>query len=58
MAGIRDLDSGKIYIGQEIPKLDRAVDTLNGDKPYDGTLQLQVQRLLVDTQQMQQGCSM
>ena len=38
MAGIRDLDSGKIYIGQEIPKLDRAVDTLNGDKPYDGTL--------------------
>ncbi len=38
MAGIRDLDSGKIYIGQETPKLDRAVDTLNGDKPYDGTL--------------------
>jgi len=38
MAGIRDLDSGKIYIGQEIPKLDRSVDTLNGDKPYDGTL--------------------
>ena len=38
MAGIRDIDSGKIYIGQETPKLDRAVETLNGDKPYDGTL--------------------
>ena len=38
MAGIRDIDSGKIYIGQEIPKLDKSVDTLNGDKPYNGTL--------------------
>ena len=38
MAGIRDIDSGKIYIGQETPKLDRSVETLNGDKPYDGTL--------------------
>ena len=39
MAGIRDIESGKIYIGVEEPaKLDQAVETLNGDKPYDGTL--------------------
>ena len=34
MAGIRDIESGKIYIGVEEPaKLDQAVETLNGDKP-------------------------
>jgi len=39
MAGLRDLDSGKIYIGPEEPrKLDRSVETKNGDKPFDGTL--------------------
>ena len=39
MAGIRDIESGKIYIGVEEPaKLDQAAETLNGDKPYDGTL--------------------
>ena len=39
MAGIRDIDSGKVYIGQEEPqKLDQSDQTLNGDKPYDGTL--------------------
>tara|TARA_B100001057_G_scaffold252163_1_gene252414 strand:+ start:1618 stop:2430 length:813 start_codon:yes stop_codon:yes gene_type:complete len=39
MAGLRDLDSGKIYIGPEEPKkLDKSVETKNGDKPYDGTL--------------------
>ena len=39
MTGIRDIESGKIYIGVEEPaKLDQAVETLNGDKPYDGTL--------------------
>ena len=38
MAGIRDIDSGKIYIGPEDPKDDRSKSTLNGDKEYDGTL--------------------
>ena len=39
MAGLRDLDSGKIYIGPEEPKkLDKSVETKNGDKPFDGTL--------------------
>ena len=39
MTGIRDIESGKIYIGIEEPaKLDQAVETLNGDRPYDGTL--------------------
>ena len=38
MAGIRDLDSGKVYIGPEDPKLDQSTDTLNGDKPFEGTL--------------------
>ena len=38
MAGIRDLDSGKVYIGQEEPRLDQSTETLNGDKPYEGTL--------------------
>ena len=38
MAGIRDIDSGKIYIGQETPKLDKSTETLNGDKPFEGTL--------------------
>ena len=39
MAGLRDLDSGKIYIGPEEPKkLDKSVKTKNGDKPFDGTL--------------------
>ena len=38
MAGIRNLDSGKIYIGPEGPKDDRSKTTLNGDKEYEGTL--------------------
>ena len=38
MAGIRNLDSGKIYIGPEDPKDDRSKTTLNGDKEYEGTL--------------------
>ncbi len=39
MAGIRDIESGKIYIGKEQPaKLDQSDETLNGDEPYDGTL--------------------
>ena len=39
MAGIRDIESGKIYIGKEQPaKLDQSDETLNGDAPYDGTL--------------------
>ena len=39
MAGIRDIETGKVYIGKEQPaKLDQAVETLNGDEPYDGTL--------------------
>ncbi len=39
MAGIRDIESGKVYIGVEEPaKLDQSDETLNGDKPYDGTL--------------------
>ena len=39
MAGFRDIEAGKIYIGIEEPaKLDQAVETLNGDKPFDGTL--------------------
>ena len=38
MAGIRDLDSGKVYIGQEEPRLDQSTETLNGDKPFEGTL--------------------
>ena len=38
MAGIRDLDSGKVYIGPEDPKLDQSKETLNGDKPFEGTL--------------------
>tara|TARA_B100000927_G_scaffold192488_1_gene155205 strand:+ start:285 stop:1118 length:834 start_codon:yes stop_codon:yes gene_type:complete len=39
MAELRDLDSGKIYIGPVEPKKeDRSLDTLNGGKPYDGTL--------------------
>jgi len=38
VAGIRDLDSGKVYIGPEDPKLDKSIDTLNGDKPFEGTL--------------------
>ena len=38
MAQIRDLDAGKIYIGQENPKLDRSLETLDGDKEYEGTL--------------------
>ena len=38
MAGIRDLDSGKVYIGPEDPKDDRSKTTLNGDKQYEGTL--------------------
>ena len=37
MAGIRNLDSGKIYIGPEAPKDDRSKTTLNGDKEYEGT---------------------
>ena len=38
MAGIRNLDSGKIYIGPEDPKVDQSVETLDGDKEFDGTL--------------------
>ena len=39
MAGIRDIESGKVYIGKEQPaKLDQSDETLNGDAPYDGTL--------------------
>tara|TARA_Y100000748_G_scaffold268331_1_gene239792 strand:- start:921 stop:1679 length:759 start_codon:yes stop_codon:yes gene_type:complete len=38
MAGIRDIDSGKIYIGPEDPKVDQSTDTLDGDKEFDGTL--------------------
>ena len=31
MAGIRDIDSGKVYIGQEEPeRLDQSTETLNG----------------------------
>jgi len=37
MAGVRNLDSGKIYIGPEEPKDDRSKTTLNGDKEYEGT---------------------
>ena len=39
MAQLRDLDSGKIYIGPVEPeKKDQSDETLNGDKPFDGTL--------------------
>ena len=35
---MRDLDTGKVYIGREDPKLDQSTETLNGDKPFEGTL--------------------
>jgi len=38
MASIRDIDAGKIYIGAEDPKTDQSTETLDGDKPYNGTL--------------------
>ena len=38
MAQMRDLDTGKVYIGPEDPKDDRSKTTLNGDKQYEGTL--------------------
>ena len=38
MAQMRDLDTGKVYIGPEDPKDDRSKTTLNGDKEYEGTL--------------------
>tara|TARA_Y100000114_G_C11737682_1_gene317163 strand:+ start:377 stop:1138 length:762 start_codon:yes stop_codon:yes gene_type:complete len=38
MAGIRNLDSGKIYIGPEGPKVDQSKETLDGDKEFEGTL--------------------
>ena len=39
MAELRDLESGKIYIGPVEPnKLDKSVNSLNGGKPFDGTL--------------------
>ena len=38
MAGIRDLHSGKIYIGPEMPKVDQSKETLDGDSEFDGTL--------------------
>ena len=39
MAELRDLNSGKIYIGPTEPTTqDQSLDTLNGGKPYDGTL--------------------
>ena len=39
MAELRDLESGKIYIGPVEPnKLDKSVESLNGGKPFDGTL--------------------
>jgi len=39
MAGIRDIETGKVYIGREDPaKLDTAAQTVNGDAPFNGTL--------------------
>ena len=38
MAQMRDLDTGKVYIGPEDPKVDQSVDTLDGDKEFEGTL--------------------
>tara|TARA_B100000902_G_scaffold30321_1_gene36308 strand:+ start:4334 stop:5137 length:804 start_codon:yes stop_codon:yes gene_type:complete len=39
MAGLRDIETGKVYIGREQPaKLDTAKETLDGDKPFNGTL--------------------
>ena len=39
MAGIRDIETGKVYIGREQPaKLDTAKETVDGDKPFNGTL--------------------
>ena len=39
MAGLRDLEAGKIYIGPVEPeKEDQSDETKNGDKPFNGTL--------------------
>ena len=38
MAQMRDLYTGKVYIGPEDPKVDQSVDTLDGDKEFEGTL--------------------
>ena len=38
MAEMRDLATGKVYIGPEQPRDDRSKTTLNGDKEYEGTL--------------------
>tara|TARA_B100000900_G_scaffold326000_1_gene285915 strand:- start:15 stop:836 length:822 start_codon:yes stop_codon:yes gene_type:complete len=39
MAEMRDLSTGKVYIGPEFPrKEDQSKETLDGDKEYEGTL--------------------
>ena len=38
MAEMRDLATGKVYIGPEQPRDDRSKTTLNGDKEFEGTL--------------------
>ena len=38
MSGIPDIDVHKIYIGNELPKDDRSIKYLNGDRPFEGTL--------------------
>jgi len=39
MAELRDLNSGKIYIGPTEPQtVDQSLETLDGGKPFDGTL--------------------
>lgn len=38
MTAIPDIDSHKIYLGPEVPKLDMSIATLKGDRPFDGTL--------------------
>ena len=38
MAEMRDLYTGKVYIGPEDPKVDQSVETLDGDKEFEGTL--------------------
>ena len=38
MAQMRDLYTGKVYIGPEDPKVDQSIETLDGDKEFEGTL--------------------
>ena len=38
MAGIPDIDTHKVYVGNEEPKDDRSIKYLDGDKPFNGTL--------------------